>query len=140
MMKNEMNRLPTTPAPGQECPGVSEANGLGDKRGASLLDKFDRAMSKRVTNKREQAEAGFRELFPRLLAHQRNGRTLKELLAAFNTATQGKVCNKTFKAMFELEAQRHDENGLLVHCISCDQPLPYRRNPLTGQQLEGAHD
>ena len=29
MTMNEMNRLPTTPAPGQECPGVSEANGLG---------------------------------------------------------------------------------------------------------------
>ena len=140
MTTNEMNRLPTTPAPGQECPGATEANGLGDKRGASLLEKFDRAMSKRVTNKREQVEASFRELFPRLLAHQRNGRTMKELLAAFNTATQGKVCNKTFKAMFELEAERHDENGLLVHCISCNQPLRHLKNPLADQQVEGAHD
>ena len=65
---------------------------------------------------------------------------MKELLAAFNTATQGKVCNKTFKAMFELEAQRHDENGLLVQCISCEQPLPYRKNQLTDQKVEGTHD
>ena len=48
----EMNRLPTTQTPGHSCPGVTEAVGLGDKRGTSLLDKFDRAMSKRVTNKR----------------------------------------------------------------------------------------
>jgi len=140
MTTNEPNRLTAALTPGHPCPGVTEANGTGDKRGASLLDKFDRAMSKRVSNKREQIETAFRELFPRLLAHQRNGRTMKELLSAFNSATQGKVCNTTFKAMFELEAQHHDENGLLVHCISCDQPLPYRRNPLTGQQLEGAHD
>ena len=140
MTTNEMNRLPTTPAPGQECPGVTEANGVGEKRGASLLDKFDRAMSKRVSSKREQIEIAFRELFPRLLAHQRNGRAMKELLAAFNSATQGKVCNKTFKAMFELEAQRHDAKGLLVHCISCDQPLPYRTNPSADQQVEGGHD
>ena len=140
MTTNETNRLTAAQTPGHSCPGVTEANCAGDKRGASLLEKFDRAMSKRVTNKREQAEAGFRELFPRLLAHQRNGRTMKELLAAFNSATQGKVCNKTFKAMFELEAQRHDENGLLVRCISCDQPMPYRNESLARAEMEDTHE
>ncbi len=140
MTTNEPNRLTAALTPGHPCPGVTEANGTGDKRGASLLDKFDRAMSKRVSNKREQIETAFNELFPRLLAHQRGGRTMKELLAAFNTATQGKVCSKTFKAMFELEAERHDENGLLVHCISCNQPLRHLKNPLADQQVEGAHD
>ena len=140
MTTNEPNRIPIALVPGHDCPGVTETNSIGDKRGGSLLDKFDRAMSKRVSNKREQTDAAFRELFPRLLAHQRNGRTMKELLAAFNTVTQGKVCNKTFKAMFGLEAQRHDVSGLLVHCISCDQPMPYRKNPLADQQAEGTHD
>lgn len=140
MTTNETNRLTAAQTPGHSCPGVTEANCAGDKRGASLLEKFDRAMSKRVSNKREQIETAFRELFPRLLAHQRNGRTMKELLFAFNSATQGKVCNKTFKTMFELEAQHHDENGLLVRCISCDRPLQCRKDPFADQQVEGTND
>lgn len=140
MTTNEPNRLTAALTPGQPYPGVTEANGTGDKRGASLLDKFDRAMSKRVSNKREQIETAFKELFPRLLAYQRDGRTMKELLAAFNSVTQGKVCNKTFKTMFELEARRHDENGLLIHCISCDQPMPFRMSPMADQLAEGTHE
>jgi len=126
--------------PGLSCSGDSDISSAGDKRGNALLDKFDRALSKRVSSKREQTEAAFHELFPRLLAHQRNGRTMKELLAAFNTATQGKVCNKTFKAMFQLEARCHGEDGLRVHCISCDQPMPYRKAPPTNPQAEASRD
>ena len=140
MTTNEAKDCTSALTQGLSSPGVSESAYSGDKRGNPLIDKFDRAMSKRVSNKREQIETAFRELFPRLLAHQRSGRTMKELLSAFNSATQGKLCSKTFKAMFELEAQRHNENGLLVRCISCDQPLPYLKNLLADQQMEGAHD
>lgn len=139
MMLNETHDSFLAQDPGLSSPGASEAPSTVDKRGNALLERFDRALLRRVSSKREQTEAAFRELFPRLLAHQRNGRTMKELLAAFNTATQGKVCNKTFKAMFELEARCHDEEGLRVHCISCNQPIPYRNAPLTDPQAEGIH-
>ena len=140
MTTNETNHFSLALEPGLDRPGSTEVPSSGDKRGNALLDKFDRALSKRVSSKREQTEAAFHELFPRLLAHQRNGRTMKELLAAFNTATQGKVCNKTFKAMFQLEARCHGEDGLRVHCISCDQPMPYRKAPPTNPQAEASRD
>ena len=103
MTTNKTNYLSLALEPGLDRPGSSELSNIGDKRGIALLEKFDRALSKRVSTKREQTEAAFKELFPRLLAYRLHGRTMKELLVAFNTVIQGNVCNKTFKLRIQLD-------------------------------------
>jgi len=109
---------------GRQTPGTPEAPSTADRRGNELLAKFDRALSRRVSSKREQTEAAFQEIFPRLRAHRAQGRTMKELLVAFNSVAQSSVCAKTFKAMFEAEASRRRDAGLFSHCSACGHPLP----------------
>ena len=140
MTNNETNHFSLALEPGLDRPGPTDVPSNGDKRGIALLDKFDRALLKRVSTKREQTEAAFKELFPRLFLHRQHGRTMKEMLVAFNTVTQGNVCNKTFKSMFDNEARRHDQTGLRIHCPLCDQPMPGCKDQLADQQTEIGHD
>lgn len=135
MTTNETNHLSLAMEPGLESPGSTEIPSSGDKRGVALLDKFDRALSKRVSSKREQTETAFKELFPRLLTHRLHGRTMKELLVAFNAVIPVNVCAKTFKLMFDAEAARHDQAGKFPRCPSCDQPWPGRIEKLANLQL-----
>ena len=135
MKTNETNPLSLALEPGLDSPGSTDIPTTGDKRGIALLDKFDRALSKRISTKREQTEAAFKELFPRLLTHRLRGRTMKELLGAFNAVIPVNVCAKTFKLMFDAEAARHDQAGKFPRCPSCEQPWPGRMEQLANRQL-----
>ena len=139
MTPNETHQSFLAPEPGLSCPGNPETPSTVDKRGNALLDKFDRALSRRVSSKREQTEAAFQELFPRLRAHRAQGRTMKELLIAFNSVAQSSVCAKTFKAMFEAEASRRGDAGLFSHCSACGHPLPGSLRA-EDHQAESSHD
>lgn len=89
----------------------------------ALHDKLDRLLAKAKPTKRELTLQHFRDLYPRLESHLASGKLLKDVLAAFNEATQAKVCARTFKDMLDQERARRDDAGNSVCCVACGRPL-----------------
>jgi hypothetical protein len=94
-----------------------------DKAVLDLQVKFDRLLAKTKPSKREQIQGKFRDLYPNLEAHLVQGKTLKEVLAAFNGAIQSSVCMRTFKEMLAAERSRYDQEGKYACCHYCGQSL-----------------
>ena len=80
-------------------------------------------MAKNKPSKREQVRQVFRDVYPKLETYLARGSALKDVLAAFNEATQAKVCARTFNDMFEEERALRDRDGDPVRCKLCGHAL-----------------
>lgn len=94
-----------------------------DKAVTALHDKLDRLLSKAKPGKREQVQRYVRDLYPKLKEHIALGKSLKEVLAAFNALTQSNVCLRTFNEMLSKERERRDKDGNPDCCHACGQSL-----------------
>jgi hypothetical protein len=88
-----------------------------------LQNKLHRLLAKAKPSKRELVQKHFRDLFPTLEAHLLQGKTLKDVVSAFNVLTQSNVCLRTFKEMLAAERARCDENGNPIFCTTCGRTL-----------------
>lgn len=98
---------------------------LTDKEGKAafaLHEKFDRAMAKAKPTKREEALKSFRNLYPRLEMYLAEGKPMKEVLAAFNEVTNGKVCARTFKELLKQQRANQASSGSHIASCTCGQP------------------
>lgn len=95
----------------------------GAKATLALQDKLDRLLAKTKPTKREATQQHFRDLYPKLEAHLASGKTLKDILAAFNELVQAKVCARTFNDMLDQERARRDKDGHPICCLACGKPL-----------------
>jgi hypothetical protein len=94
-----------------------------DKAAIALQEKLDRILAKTKPNKREQVSMYFRDLYPKLEEHIALGKSLKDVLAAFNSLTQSNVCLRTFNDMLAKERDHRGDVGDPACCHACGQPL-----------------
>lgn len=104
----------------------------------SLLEKLDRLMAKTQPGKRDRIRQIFRDLYPTMEAYRTQGKSLKDLLTAFNELAQGKVCARTFNDLFEEERALRDRNGDPVCCNVCGNALHQPRSNETSTDLRSA--
>jgi hypothetical protein len=101
---------------------MSDTTAYG-KATIDLQNKLHRLLAKAKPSKRELVQKHFRDLFPSLEAHLLQGKTLKDVVSAFNVLTQSNVCLRTFKEMLAAERARCDENGNPIFCTTCGRTL-----------------
>ena len=95
----------------------------------TLLDKLERSLAKVKPSRRELTLQYFRDLYPRLEAYLAHGKPLKDVLTAFNDATQLKVCARTFNEMLKQQRIGSTSGGETICCQTCGKALA----PLTLQ-------
>lgn len=92
----------------------------------SLQEKLDRLLAKATPSKRDLIQQVFLSLYPKLETYLAQGKSLKEVLAAFNKLAESNVCQRTFREMLDKERECRDQDGNPICCQSCHQPLQAR--------------
>lgn len=99
------------------------ATAVEDKATLALQDKLDRSLAKTKPSKRELTLQYFSDLYPRLEAHLALGKSLKDVLVAFNDVTHLKVCARTFNEMLKQQRSNNTNGGDAPGCRTCGKPL-----------------
>lgn len=117
---------------------MSNTIGITDKSALALQERLERLMAKSKPSKRELIQQCFRDLYPKLEVYLSQGKSHRDLLAAFNELAQAKVCSRTFNDMLKAERDRRDAEGNPASCVSCGQLV----NPMhsAGPPGKGAMD
>lgn len=94
-----------------------------DKATRDLQDKLDRLLARAKPSRRDQIQKNFRGLYLKLEEYLAQGKSLKDVLSAFNALNQSNVCLRTFNDLLDKERERRGKDGASVCCHACGRPF-----------------